>query len=287
VSPILDSFERLISQWESDDSLLEANQLCRRMEVLDRLDAYFPNADLDLMGSDLHQRARAMCGRLEAANSERYRSIRQEIQRGVCPDTFVQLLQRSEAENPARGNSYDYLDESISGVLQFDEPTDAPVHSGPEMVFYQPTPARHIFALIAAAGISESDVLVDLGSGLGHVPMVVSICTGARAIGVEVEPSYVACSRQCAERLNLSRVSFLEADARVADFSIGMVFYLYTPFSGSILRAVMDSLREQAAVRPIRICTFGPCTTAIAEESWLEAVTTREADQITVFLSRA
>jgi hypothetical protein len=49
----------------------------------------------------------------------------------------------------------------------------------------------------------------------------------------------------------------------------------------------MDSLREQAAVRPIRICTFGPCTTAIAEESWLEAVTTREADQITVFLSRA
>ncbi len=282
-----DSFERLISQWERDDSLLEARQVCRRLEVLDQLDAYFPNADFDVANTDLHQRARAIGARLEAANSELYRSIRHEIQRGICPAAFGQLLQQSKSHQIKRGSGYDYLDELVSGVLQFDEPTEEPVHAGPEMVFYQPTPARHIFAMITAGAISADDVLVDLGSGLGHVPLLVSICTGARTIGLEVEPSYVACARECAQRLDLSRVSFLEADARDADFSNGTVFYLYTPFSGSILRLVMNSLREQAAARPIKVCTFGPCTSVIAEEPWLEATVPAETGQITIFLSHA
>jgi len=286
---VRDSLQSLVSQWETDDSLVEANQLCRRTEVLDRLDAFVTGAHLSLVNSDLHRRARVVCARLEAANSDLYESIRLEIQRGACPAAFVHFMQGSNSGRfiPARGNSYDYLDELICGVLQFDEPTEEPVHTGPEMVPYQPTPTRHIFALIAAGAISESDVLVDLGSGLGHVPLLVSVCTGARTIGVEVEPGYVACARQCAQNLNLSNVAIHEADARDADFSSGTVFYLYTPFTGSILRAVMKSLRKQAGIRPIKICTFGPCTSAISEEPWLEAMTAPEADQITVFLSRA
>ena len=294
ISTVRDSIECLISQWGSDHSLFEANQLYRRMDILDRLDAYFP-ADSGSTHSELHRRAAALCARLNTANAELYQSIRLEIQQGTCPAAFARLF--SSNTSPRPGNSYDYLDELISGVLQFDEPTEAPIHTGPEIVFYQPTPARHIFALIAAAAISENDVLVDLGSGLGHVPLLVSICTGARCIGIEFEPAYVACARQCAEKLNLDRVSFLEQDARDADFSNGTVFYLYTPFTGSILQAVMNSLRQQAALRPIKICTFGPCTPAIAQECWLEATgpgktspgtetTTPETDQISVFLFR-
>lgn len=290
-----DFLQDLMSQWESDCSLLEANQLYRRMEVLDRLDAYFPIADLgrpdsELMSSELHRRARAICAQLESANSEFYRSIRFKIQRGICPAIFLHLLEQSSSStgplSPSRGIGYDYLDELVSGVLQFDEPTDEPVHTGPENVFYQPTPARHIFALMAGGAISASDVLVDLGSGLGHVPLLVSICTGARSIGVELEPSFVACARQCAQRLNLSRISFLEEDARDTDLSRGTVFYLYSPFIGSILRTVMNSLRKEAAIRPIKICTFGPCTLTVGQEPWLEAMVGTETDQIAVFLSR-
>ena len=281
-----DSLAHLLSQWESDSSLLEANQLSRRIEILDRLDAYFPAADLRDVDIELHQRAKAICARLEVANSELYQSIRLEIQRGSRPAAFLHLLQQSGTSNPAPGNSYDYLDDLVSGVLQLDEPAGEPVHTGPEIVFYQPTPARHIFTLIAATGISENDVLVDLGSGLGHLPLLVSACTGARTIGVELEPAYVACARQCAQRLSLNRVSFREENAQDADFSRGTVFYLYTPFTGSILRAVMDSLRKQAALRPVKICTFGPCTTAISQEPWLKATTAPETGQITVFLSR-
>ena len=290
-----DSLRRNMLQWAEDDSLLDANQVRRRMEVLDRLEAYFPDADLqaaasELNGSDLERLAKAIRARLEAANTELYQFIQLEIQRGSCPATFLQVLQESSSGSgpfrPSRGAGYDYLDELISGVLQLDAPTEEPVHTGPEIVFYQPTPARHIFALVAAGTISESDVLVDLGSGLGHVPLIVSVCTGTRCVGIELEFSYVASARRCAQRLNLSRVSFLERDAREADLSSGTVFYLYTPFTGSILRDVMNSLKKQAAVRPIKICTFGPCTPTVGQEPWLEALMGLETDQIAVFLSR-
>ena len=161
---MLDSIELLVSQWESDSSLLEANQLSRRMDILDRLDAYIPTID-----SRLSRRAEALCIWLEAANSEFFQSIRSEIQQGICPPVFLQEL-ADNGQFP-RGNGYDHLDELLSGVLQLDEPDGEPVPTGPENVFYQPTPARHIFALIRAAAISANDVLIDLGSGVGPRPL--------------------------------------------------------------------------------------------------------------------
>jgi trans-aconitate methyltransferase len=155
------------------------------------------------------------------------------------------------------------------------------------MVFYQPTPARHIFDLIARTALTERDVLVDLGSGLGHVSLLASICTGARNIGIELEAAYVECARHSAKTLNLNNVIFVKQDAREADLSGGTVFYLYTPFTGTILRAVLDSLRREAASREIRICTFGPCTPTIVEQRWLETLGPSEVDGIAVFRSRS
>jgi hypothetical protein len=80
-------------------------------------------------------------------------------------------------------------------------------------------------------------------------------------------------------------VTFVRQDARTTDLSVGTVFYLYTPFIGSILRTVLDSLRQQAASRQIRICTFGPCTPTIAEEQWLEATGALDVNRIAVFRS--
>jgi hypothetical protein len=156
------------------------------------------------------------------------------------------------------GARYDYLDEVIVGVLRFEETGVAIVQPTPEMVFYQPTPARHIFDLIDRTALNEQDVLVDLGSGLGHVPLLASICTRARSIGVELEPVYVDCARQSAESLNLKNVTFVQQDARAAKLTDGTVFYMYTPFTGIMLRAVLDSLKREGDRRDIRICTFGP-----------------------------
>jgi len=287
--------QRLVAQLENEPSLLEPNQLRRRMEALDRLDANFPDTHQLVFGAEsgetrLYRRVRAMYARLEAVNCELYQSIRSEIQRGARPDTLLQWVHPAaciaDVADLAHGIGYDYLDELIIGVLQLEEPHDGHVQRGPEMVFYQPTPARHIFRLIGLAAFTATDVLVDLGSGLGHVPLLVSICTRAHSIGIEVEGAYVECARQSARRLNLDKVTFIRQDARAADLSSGTVFYLYTPFMGSILSAVLNQLRREAANRQIRICAFGPCTTVIAEERWLEAAATPETDRIALFCSR-
>jgi hypothetical protein len=181
---------------------------------------------------------------------------------------------------------YDYLDELVSGVLQLEEPNAGPVNRDSEIVFYQPTPARHIFRLIEQAALTATDVLVDLGSGLGHVSLLVSICTDACSIGIELESSYVERARQCAQKLNLDRVRFIQQDARAADLSSGTVFYLYTPFTGSMMSRVLNLLRHEAATRRIRICSYGPCTSVIAEEPWIEATATPEPHRVAVFSSR-
>jgi hypothetical protein len=151
------------------------------------------------------------------------------------------------------------------------------------MVPYQPTPVRHILHLIAATVVTEDDVFVDLGSGLGHVPLLVSMLTGAQSLGIEVQAAYVASSRECAQSLQLSRVRFIAQDARDADLSSGSVFYLYSPFNGSILNDVLSGLRMESAHRSIRVCSFGPCTRTVANEPWLKASAPPDTKRITVF----
>jgi len=280
----------LIEELEQDGSLSEPDRLRERIEAVDRLDVYLPEGqslalDANSVDAELHLRARSLYTQFESANLGLYQTIRGEIQRATGPYRLLRWVpdRPGVPADLAKGDGYDYLDELVSGVLDFEAPDAEGVEVAREMVFYQPTPARHIFDLIDRIALTERDVLVDLGSGLGHVPLLVSICTRARSIGVELEPAYVDCARLCAERLNRSHVTFLQQDARLADLSSGTVFYLYTPFTGNVLRTVLDRLRQEAAGREIRICTFGPCTAVIAEESWLECVGGLEADRTAVF----
>jgi hypothetical protein len=292
------ALQHLVRQLEYEPLLLESNQLRQRLEALealDRLDAYFPDASETVIGADpiaaeLYRRARALCARLEALNYEFYETIRSEIQRGVRPDALLGCVHSSpeieKVAGPVSGMGYDYLDELLSGVFHFEEPSASQVRRESEMVAYQPTPARHIFSLIGMTALTSNDVLVDLGSGLGQVPLLVSICTDARCIGIELEAGYVECARRCAQRLNLNRVTFIHQDARAADFSIGTVFYFHTPFVGSILSRVLNLLRVESATRRIRICSYGPCTSVIAKERWLDAAAAPESHRIALFCSR-
>ncbi len=277
--------ESLLSELENDPSLFEPGQLSLRLEILDRLDAWFPQIGPD-PASKLASRPQALRARLEAANADLYASIQHEIRQGSVPAVFARQL---EPQAQPAGLHYDHLDELIAGVFAFDQPGAPQTPTGPENVFYQPTPARHIFALIHEAHLTAADTLIDLGSGLGHVPLLVSAATGARAIGIEFEPAYVTSARTSAQKLNLDRVSFQLQDARDADLSAGTVIYLYTPFTGSILRAVLNALRAEAnlraqsAINPFRVATFGPCTATVAQEPWLAPATPPAEDQITVF----
>lgn len=268
---------------------MEQGQLRQRLQILDQLDTWFPDANPTArihLDADLYERAESLRARLDAANAAFYHSVRARIQHGERPDLLLQCAHSSEAPPPP-GLGYDFLDEFVAGVLQLDEPSEAPGQPDPEMVFYQPTPARHIFHLFRLAHLSVSDTLIDLGAGLGHVSILTSICTGARCVGIEVEEAYVASARRCAENLNLDRVRFVREDVRTADFSAGTIFYLYTPFRGAILDAVLGRLRRETENRSIRIATFGPCTEMVARESWLTASMPADPERVALFSSRS
>ena len=289
----MSGLQTLITALAGDRSLDEPARLRQRIEALDRLEAYLLDGQgtpSEAIGAGLYDRARAIYARLETINHELYQAIRRDIQRGVGPHRLLQWAPGSgrngRAAGRVNGEGYDYLDVLVSGVLQFEEPDAEVGELAPEMVSYHPTPARHIFDLIGRIELTERDVLVDLGSGMGHVPLLVSICTGACSIGIEREEAYVHCAWRSARALNLTNVTFIQQDARETDFSRGTVFYLYTPFIGTILRAVLDSLQREATSREIRICTYGKCTSTVAEERWLEAVGVPRTDRVALFRCR-
>lgn len=272
-----------IAEIVRDDSLQHPERLRERIEAMDRLDALL----FDDVADELRQRANALMRQLEAANQTVYRAIRQAIRRGEGKAVMRGWMHALAAPAAAAqdGQAYDALDTLLAGVLPFDEPDDDGRALPPDMVFYQPTPARHILDLIERTRLDATDVLVDLGSGLGHVPLLAAICTGARGLGIERNTAYVACARRCAEALGLGDVAFAAQDARVANLSAGTVFYLYTPFTGPILRNVLDRLQREAAARSIRVATLGPCTDVVASEAWLTPIEPPQPDRIAVFRS--
>jgi Histone methylation protein DOT1 len=281
----------LLCALEGDASLFLPDQLRERLIALDSLDAGFGGFDdsARCTYSRLYERAKALRIRLEAANSELYRSVRSDIARSGQARALLQWLKDSASDNEPRspfpGLGFDYRDELVSGVLQLLEPTEPNLQPSPEMVPYQPTPVRHILHMIATAAVAEDDVFVDLGSGLGHVPLLVSMVTGAQSLGIEVEAVYVASARKCAQSLHLSRVQFIAQDARDADVSHGTVFYLYSPFKGSILADVLSTLRRESMRRSIKICSLGPCTHRVSNETWLKAGALSDTGRIAVFES--
>jgi len=276
---------------ETNSSLFQPEQLLERLIALDDLDAGFGGLDSGdstrYTDSRIHKRAKALRIRLEAANAELYQSVRSDIVCGGQPRALFQWLQdlasQNESKSRLRGFGFDCRDELVSGVLQLREPSEPNLQRLPEMVSYQPTPVRHILHLIAATALAEDDVFVDLGSGLGHVPLLVSMMTGAQSLGIEVQAAYVASARECAQSLDLNRVRFIAQDAREADLSSGTVFYLYSPFNGSILTDVLSALRVESTRRSIKVCSLGPCTHTVANERWLKASALPDTGRITIF----
>ncbi|GAB3351869.1 hypothetical protein [Lysobacter tyrosinilyticus] len=282
----MDALQTFLAELELNSALQDPHRLRYRIEALDRIDAWLPGMDSN--DTALLLRARAACARLEAINAGLYQDIRDDIRSGRGPARMLQWIRTAgtDARQERSYEGYDHLDELLGGILQFDEPQLPTVELASEMVFYQPTPARHILEMIDRCGLDGDDVLIDLGSGMGHVPLLVAICTSAHAVGVELEPAYFACARQAATALNLGNASFVRCDARTADYSNGTVFYLYTPFQGTILTEVLDRLQQEAKRRPIRVCTFGPCTPVVANEPWLGTPDALATDRLVVFHSR-
>jgi precorrin-6B methylase 2 len=93
---------------------------------------------------------------------------------------------------------------------------------------YVTTPLEVVDEMLAMARIRRGDVLYDLGSGDGRIPIRAARRYGIRAIGIEIDPERVRASRENARRSGVARlVEFRRGDLLEADIREATVVTLY------------------------------------------------------------
>ncbi|WP_419700980.1 hypothetical protein [Mucilaginibacter sp. NFX135] len=243
--------------------------------IIDRIEGLLQNSEHKEVLTILQQRAERVKSDLENIDSNLFTHLKEKIRTGVYSGaSFREMIDKYCGYNVYEPDKigYDNLDDFINGLLSDPAIPEATMEREPEMVFYQKTPARIIFELAELAAFRPGDVFFDLGSGLGQVTILMNLISEAPTKGIEYEPAYFHYAKACASQLNLPHVEFINIDARQADYSQGTVFFLYTPFEGEILQTVLEILQKESLKRIIRIFTYGPCSKAVALQSWLSCI---------------
>lgn len=264
------------------ETLLNRHSFTRRARMLERLEfevfdalaAVEPSPDPGSPRS-LSARAQRLRRRLEAMDEAECAGLRRQIREGLHGPALEARLRDTVEEGrllPLDEPGYDDLDLLVNGILLTERLPSASRIPEPEMVFYQQTPVRVIFKLLQRAEPNDADHLYDFGSGLGHVPILANLLTGVRATGLEVEPAYRDYSLLRAAELGIERIRFDTTDVRDADLGAGTIFFMFTPFRGRMLEAVLRKLEMLARERPVRLFTYGPCTHVVGRAAWLRPI---------------
>jgi hypothetical protein len=95
-------------------------------------------------------------------------------------------------------------------------------------VVYVPTPYDVVDEMLRLAGVGKGDVLYDLGSGDGRIPITAAKKFGIRATGIDIDAELVRQAEDNARNAGVSGlVSFREEDLFKADFRDATVVTLY------------------------------------------------------------
>jgi ribosomal protein L11 methylase PrmA len=102
----------------------------------------------------------------------------------------------------------------------------APLRS-PDVIFV-PTPQEVVDAMLKLAKVTKNDVVYDLGSGDGRIPITAAKTYGARGVGIDIDPQRI---KEATENLKTAavgdRVKFLNQDLFTTDISEATVVTLY------------------------------------------------------------
>lgn len=106
-------------------------------------------------------------------------------------------------------------------------PAEKPLRT-PDVIFV-PTPQEVVNAMLKVAKVRKTDVLYDLGSGDGRIPITAAKRLGVkRATGIDINPERVREAQANARKAGVAdRVKFLNADLFESDFSDATVITLY------------------------------------------------------------
>src|SRR5918998_4192512 len=97
----------------------------------------------------------------------------------------------------------------------------------PDVIFV-PTPPETVDEMLRQARLKKGDVLYDLGSGDGRIPLAAAKQYGVRAVGIDIDAKLVEEASEAAKREGLDDlVTFRLGDMFAADLSGATVVTLY------------------------------------------------------------
>lgn len=97
----------------------------------------------------------------------------------------------------------------------------------PDVIFV-PTPPETVEEMLRQAHLKKGDVLYDLGSGDGRIPIAAAKQYGVRAVGIDIDAKLVEEARETARREGVEDlVSFRNEDMFAADIHDATVVTLY------------------------------------------------------------
>lgn len=93
---------------------------------------------------------------------------------------------------------------------------------------YVPTPQAVVDKMLEMATVKSNDMVIDLGSGDGRIPITAAKQFGARAIGVDLNPTRVEEAQANAKKSGVEdKVQFKEQDLFETDISQATVLTMY------------------------------------------------------------
>jgi tRNA G46 methylase TrmB len=140
---------------------------------------------------------------------------------------------------------------ALAGTMLATQTTRLPQPGAP----YVPSPQSVVDAMLELAHVTADDVVYDLGSGDGRIPITAAQRYGARGVGVEIEKRLVAESNDNAKKAHVAdRVTFIHGNLFETDVRPATVVVLF------LLPRMLDDLRPTLTrdLRPgARIVTHG------------------------------
>lgn len=95
-------------------------------------------------------------------------------------------------------------------------------------VIYVPTPQEVVEDMLRLADVKKGDVLYDLGSGDGRIPVTAAKKYGIRAVGIDIDPHRIKEANDNAKKAGVTRlVEFRNEDLFKANFREATVVTLY------------------------------------------------------------
>jgi ribosomal protein L11 methylase PrmA len=97
----------------------------------------------------------------------------------------------------------------------------------PDVIFV-PTPQEVVDAMLEVAHVTKNDIVYDLGSGDGRIPITAARKFGARGVGIDIDPQRIKEANLNAQAAGVAdKVKFLNQDLFTTDISEASVVTLY------------------------------------------------------------